>query len=100
MSTTAPHGDLSAYHPDHLTYSNGQTGFNTAEAIQDTSDRCTDSILNLLTKGNDADVVNSDFKENIENSERRGGFGLLKRLPAPLSWRMDCWSELPMSLER
>lgn len=58
----APHGDLSLYHPDFLTYSNGQTGFNTAEAIQDTSDRCTISMLNLLTTGEDADVVNPDFK--------------------------------------
>lgn len=60
----APHGDLSIYHSDYLTYSNGQTAFNTTEAIQDTSDRCTDSILNLLTHGDDADVVNPDFKKH------------------------------------
>lgn len=57
-----PPGDLSAYHPDFLTYSNSQAGFNTTEAIQETSDRCTKSIINLLLNGNDTDVVNPDFK--------------------------------------
>lgn len=57
----APPGDLENIDPDFLTYSNGQTGFNTVEAIEDTSDRCTKSIINLLTKGSDDDVVNPEF---------------------------------------
>jgi len=57
-----PHGDLSQYHQDFFSYSNAQTGFNTTEAIQDTSDRCTQSIINLLTNGSDGDVVNPEYK--------------------------------------
>lgn len=58
-----PPGDLNGCHPDYLTFSNAQAGFNTAEAIQDTSDRCTQSVINLLTKGNDSDVVNPEFNQ-------------------------------------
>jgi phosphoglycerate dehydrogenase-like enzyme len=59
-----PTGDLDGIDPDFLTYSNAQAGFNTAEAIQDTSDRCTASMIHLLTTGDDVDVVNPEFKQN------------------------------------
>ena len=44
--------------------SNGQTAFNTKEAIQDTSDRVVSSIINLLTTGIDPDLVNPLYREN------------------------------------
>jgi phosphoglycerate dehydrogenase-like enzyme len=56
------HGDFSECEIGNYNFSNGQTAFNTQEALSDTSDRCTNSIINLLTVGNDADVVN-DFKK-------------------------------------
>lgn len=56
------HGDFSECEIGNYNFSNGQTAFNTQEALSDTSDRCTNSIINLLTKGDDADVVN-DFRK-------------------------------------
>jgi D-3-phosphoglycerate dehydrogenase len=56
------HGDFSECEIGYYNFSNGQTAFNTQEALSDTSDRCTNSIINLLTKGQDADVVN-DFNK-------------------------------------
>jgi D-3-phosphoglycerate dehydrogenase len=58
----AAHGDYSDCEIGYYNFSNGQTAFNTQEALVDTSNRCTESIINLLTKGNDFDVVN-DFKK-------------------------------------
>ena len=57
------HGNFSECEIGNYNFSNGQTAFNTQEALSDTSDRCTNSIINLLTKGEDADVVN-DFKKH------------------------------------
>lgn len=57
-----PHIDTSGCDLGYFTYSNAPTAFNTHEAIVDTSDRCTNSIINLLTKGEDVDVVN-DFRK-------------------------------------
>jgi D-3-phosphoglycerate dehydrogenase len=58
-----PPGDLANLHPDYLAYSNSQSAFNTQEAIKDTSDRCTLSIINLLKNGADKDVVNPAFAQ-------------------------------------
>ena len=53
-----PHEDFSDIPPHHFFYSNSQTGYNTEEAIETVSDMATRSIINLLTKQNDAFCVN------------------------------------------
>ncbi len=42
---------------------NGQTGFNTAESNWRTSERVTTSMINILTKGSDSDVVNPEYRK-------------------------------------
>lgn len=54
----APNEDFSALPANSFFYSNSQTGFNTTDAIETVSDMATRSIINLLTKGNDAFCVN------------------------------------------
>lgn len=63
------HGDFSGCEVGYYNFSNAQTAFNTQEALTDTSDRCTNSIINLLTKGDDEDVVN-DFKKYREGTDK------------------------------
>lgn len=53
--------DVSGIGPGRLIMSNAQSAFNTSEANRRTSDRVTHSIINLLMKGADEDVVNPDF---------------------------------------
>jgi phosphoglycerate dehydrogenase-like enzyme len=53
--------DLSGIAPGRLIMSNAQSAFNTSEANRLISDRVTQSIINLLIKGADKDVVNPDF---------------------------------------
>jgi D-3-phosphoglycerate dehydrogenase len=58
----APHEDFNECEIGYYNFSNAPTAFNTQEALSDTSDRSTKSIINLLTKADDSDVVN-DFKK-------------------------------------
>ncbi len=54
----APDIDFPSFDRGVFLQSNGQTAFNTAEANMETSDRVTQSIINVLKKGTDKDVVN------------------------------------------
>jgi D-3-phosphoglycerate dehydrogenase len=63
----APPVDFSDCPIGDFTVSNAQTAFNTVEAIQDTSDRSTRSMINLLTRGEDSNVVN-DFQRYRKNT--------------------------------
>ena len=60
----APKKEFDGCEIGYFTFSNAPTAFNTQEALADTSDRSTSSIINLLTRGNDVDVVNPDFQRN------------------------------------
>lgn len=46
----------------HYLASNAQTAYNTSECNKNVSDRATKSILNLLATGDDADLVNPDYR--------------------------------------
>lgn len=49
----------------HYLSSNSQTAFNTTEANKSVSDRATNSILNLLLRGEDEDLVNPEFRKFV-----------------------------------
>ncbi len=58
-----PDGDFSDIPLGYFLASNAQVGFNTQEANQRTSDRATKSLINLLSTGDDDDLVNPDYKK-------------------------------------
>jgi phosphoglycerate dehydrogenase-like enzyme len=47
----------------HFVFSNSQTGFNTREANRRISDRVVASIINLLERGDDTDLVNPTYRQ-------------------------------------
>lgn len=62
---TPPDIDFSDTPLGYFLASNSQTAFNTSECNKIISDRATNSLINLLSLGNDVDLVNPEYKNYL-----------------------------------